>query len=68
MRRPREERQRDTRNCKRPAPVCVGSACGFLEVEEAFALGADDPTSKTFHVDEGYTEGWLRLAGADGFP
>ncbi|KAJ1458106.1 tubulin-tyrosine ligase family-domain-containing protein [Pelagophyceae sp. CCMP2097] len=33
-----------------------------------FQLGADDPTSKTFHVDEGYTEGWLRLAGADGFP
>lgn len=33
-----------------------------------FQLGADDVNVKTFHIDEGYTEGWLRIAGADGFP
>lgn len=34
-----------------------------------FQLGADEGANvKTFHVDEGYTEGWLRIAGADGFP
>ncbi|KAJ8608504.1 hypothetical protein CTAYLR_005711 [Chrysophaeum taylorii] len=33
-----------------------------------FQLGADDASVKTFHYDEGYTEGWLRIAGVDGFP
>lgn len=33
-----------------------------------FQLGADDPNVKTFHVDQGYTKAWLRMAGADAFP
>jgi len=33
-----------------------------------FQLGADDAEAKTFHVDEGYTEGWLRVAGVDAYP
>ena len=34
-----------------------------------FQLGADEGLDvKTFHVDEGYTEAWLQIAGVDDFP
>ena len=49
------------------------SDAGIWRLEEIntnglFQLGADDPAVKTFHVDEGYTEGWLQIAGVDGYP
>ena len=34
-----------------------------------FQLGADEGEDvRTFHVDEGYTEAWLQIAGVDGYP
>ena len=33
-----------------------------------FQLGADDDHGRTFHVDHGYTEGWMHIVGATGFP
>uniref|UniRef100_A0A7S3JQU9 Uncharacterized protein n=1 Tax=Aureoumbra lagunensis TaxID=44058 RepID=A0A7S3JQU9_9STRA len=33
-----------------------------------FQLGADEENVKTFHIDEGYTQGWIHLVGANGFP
>ena len=33
-----------------------------------FQIGSDDPGIKTFHKDQGYTEGWMHLVGATDFP